>query len=76
MDEIEGKKALLNSLHDYSRQGLRIRSRAEWFEEGEKKTQYFEQLLKTKKRKSVIKEVYNQNEEPVTDKNEVLKIIK
>ena len=76
LDEIEGKKALLNSLHDYSRQGLRIRSRAEWFEEGEKKTQYFEQLLKTKKRKSVIKEVYNQNEEPVTDKNEVLKIIK
>ena len=32
--------------------------------------------MKTKKRKNVIKEVYNQNKKPVTDKNEVLKIIK
>ena len=76
VDEIEEKRALLNSLHDYSRQGLKIRSRAEWSEEGETKTQYFEQLLKSNKRKSVIKEVYNENKDIITETNEILKIIK
>ena len=56
MDEIEGGKSDLNTLYDYTRQGLKFRSRAVWFEEGEQKTQYFEQLLKFNKRKSVIRE--------------------
>ena len=38
------EKDLLNKMYDDSRQGLRGRSRANWFEEGEHKTQYFEQL--------------------------------
>ena len=61
--EIEQKKSRLNKLYDFSRQGLKIRSRAEYFEEGEQKTQYFEQLVKSNKRKSAIKELYNQDEE-------------
>ena len=74
--EIEQKKSRLNKLYDFSRQGLKIRSRAEYFEEGEQKTQYFEQLVKSNKRKSVIKELYNQDEEIITDRKEILKIIK
>ena len=49
-------------LYDYSRQGIRVRSRAQWFEEGETNTQYFEQLSQSNKRKSVIRELYNENE--------------
>ena len=50
--------------------------RAEWSEEGEQKTQYFEQLLKSNKRKSVIREVYDQDEQLKKYRNTILKIIK
>ena len=45
-------------------QGVRVRSiyRAQWFEEGETNTQCFEQLSQSNKRKSVIRELYNENE--------------
>ena len=76
VEEIEMKKELLSKMYDYSRQGLRVRSRADWFEEGEKKTQYFEQLLKSNKRKSVIREIYNEKEQLTKNANEILKTIK
>ena len=76
VDEIEDKKSSLAKLHDYSRQGIRVRSRAQWFEEGENNIQYFEQLLKTNKRKSVIRELYNESNVISTEKDEILKIIK
>ena len=38
VDEIDNKTSKLNNIYDNFRQGLRIRSRAEWFEEGEQKT--------------------------------------
>ena len=76
VDEIEDKKSLLNKLYEYSRQGIRVRSRAEWFEEGENNIQYFEQLLRSNKRKSVIKELYNENNEVIRNKNDILKKIK
>ena len=63
-------------LYDYSRQGIRVRSRAQWFEEGETNTQYFEQLSQSNKRKSVIRELYNENEIITKDKKEILKNIK
>ena len=76
VEEIEMKKDLLSKMYDYSRQGLRVRSRADWFEEGEKKTQYFEQLLKSNKRKRVIREIYNEKEQLTKNANEILKTIK
>ena len=63
-------------LYDYLRQGIRVRSRAQWFEEGETNTQYFEQLSQSNKRKSVIRELYNENEIITKDKKEILKNIK
>ena len=75
IDEIDEKKSNLNKLYDYSRQGLKIRSRAVWFEEGEQKTQYFEQLLKSNKRKSVIKELYDDDDHIIKDRKEILKKI-
>lgn len=75
-DEIDMKKMELEKLFDYSRQGLKVRSRTEWSEEGEKNSKFFEQLLKSNKRKSVIKEIYNENKETVRDGKGILKIIR
>ena len=57
-DEIAMKKNELEKLYEYSRQGIRVRSRAPWVEEGEENIQYFEQILKSNKRKGVIREIY------------------
>ena len=76
IDRIKLKKDELNKLHDFSRQGIRVRSRAAWFEEGENNIQYFEQLMKVNKRKSVIRELYLESGEITRDKNEILKRIK
>jgi len=76
VDEIEEKRSALGKLYEYSNQGIRVRSRAEWVEEGENNTQYFEQLLKSNKKKTVIRELYNEENEIIRDKNKILKIIK
>ena len=70
------KKSSLRKLYHYSRQGIRVRSRAQWFEEGENNIQYFEQLLKSNKRRSVIREIYDENDVKITGKSEILKSIK
>ena len=62
IDEIEDKKAILSKyckLYEYSKQGIRVRSRAEWVENGGNNIQYFEQLLKSNKKKTVIRELYD-----------------
>ena len=46
--------------------GLKVRSRAIWYEEGEQNKEYFEQLLKSNKKKTSIQEMCN-------DKGEVIK---
>ena len=76
VDEIEDKKAILSKLYDYSKQGIRVRSRAEWVENGENNIQYFEQLLKSNKKKTVIRELYDKESKIISDKKEILKIIK
>ena len=75
-NEIELKKEELDKLFDYSRQGLKVRSRVEWSEEGEKNSQFFEQLLKSNKRRSAIKEIYNEHQEMVKDCKGIIKIIR
>ena len=46
-----------------------MRSRAPWFEEGEKNGKYFDQLLKTNKKRSVICEIYDDDMNTKKDKN-------
>ena len=70
------KKAALSKMYEYSKQGVRVRSRAEWVEEGENYVQYFEELLKSNKKKTIIKELYNKERELITDNNKILNIIK
>ena len=76
IDEIEYKKAALSNLYDYFKQGIRVRSRADWVEKGENNIQYFEQLLKSNKKKTVIRELYDKESKTISNKNEILKIIR
>ena len=75
-EQIDEKRMELKNLYEYYNQGVMVRSRAAWFEEGERNVQYFEQLLKTNKRKSVIREIYNEEGEIIQDKNGILHVIK
>ena len=75
-DQIDLKKVELEKMFDYSRQGLKVRSRAEWSEEGERNSQFFEQLLKSNKRKSIIKKIYDDNGLVECDERIILKIIR
>ena len=75
-DEINRKKVDLENMFDFGRQGIKVRSRAPWSEEGERNVQYFEQLLKSNKKKSLICEIYDNEGKINKDRNEILKIIK
>ena len=76
IDDIGNKRATLRKMYDYSKQGLRVRSRAEWVEEGEDNVQYFEQLLKSNKKKTVIRELYDEEKNIISENNKILDIIK
>ena len=77
LENIEGKKDQLKKLHDCSIEGLKVRSRASWVEEGEKNTDYFVQLLQSNKRKSLINELFNEKENRVTrEKDEILHLVR
>jgi len=76
IDEIENKNTTLSKLYDYSKQGVRVRSRAEWTEEGEQNIHYFEQLLKSNKNKTVIRQLYINQNDITSDKNKILTLIK
>ena len=47
--EYENAKIELEKIYDYSRNGIILRSKAHWYEEGEKNTNYFLPLEKTTK---------------------------
>ena len=75
-DKIDEKKKELEKIYDFVRQGVKVRSRAPWSEEGEKNVEYFEQLLKSNKKRSVISEIYDADMNITKDKNEISKIIR
>ena len=76
MKQIEEKKEKLKVLYNSSLDGLKVRSRAAWYEEGEKNKEYFEQLLQSNKKKTVIEELYGDDNHVKKDKDTILKIIK
>ena len=76
VEDIEDKKNQLKCLYDSAVEGLKVRSRAAWYEEGEKNKGYFDQLLKCNKRKTIITELYNEKGEVSSDKDSILRVIR
>ena len=76
VEKIETNKAQLKKLYESSLEGIKIRSRAAWYEEGEQNKEYFEQLLASNKKKTLIKELYNEMDTVITDRKEILQRIR
>jgi len=56
--------------YEYIAQGAIIRSRANWYEQGEKNNKYFLNLENAKKKKSYVRKLYANNDECTTEPNE------
>ena len=62
IEQLESLKNTYDSYFDYLSKGAIIRSRACWYEKGEKNTKYFLTLESQKKAKSCIRKVYTKKE--------------
>ena len=76
VEEISRKKGQLKQLYNISLEGIKIRSRAAWYEEGEENKEYFKQLSESNKKKTFIRELCNEKGEVTKDKKEILHIIR
>ena len=63
------------NLCDYITQGAIIRSRVNWYEEGEKNSKYFLNLESAKKKKTCIRKLSVDNDSYVTEPKEIMKEI-
>ena len=70
---IDDTECALKSLYIREFEGVKIRSRAEWLEEGERPTRYFFKLEQTRIRKSRIHAIYDANGVEVTSQAEIAK---
>ena len=57
VQELECLQAEYDDLYDYITQGAIIRSRANWYEKGEKNNKYFLNLEKSNKKKSCVRKI-------------------
>ena len=77
LEDLKVKKGELKVLHNQKIEGLKVRSRAKWFEENEINESYFKQLLASNKKKTCIDKLKKENmEKEITDSKDILKEIK
>ena len=69
-------KEKLESLYDYITDGIILRSRATWYEKGEKSTKYFLNLEKRNKTKSQVRKLINPDGSEETNPKHILANIK
>ena len=63
----ENTKAELEQIHNHIANGIILRSKERWYEEGEKNNKYFLALEKPNKTKSHIRKLINVSREEITD---------
>ena len=73
---LDDKKRELKANYDIVIEGVKIRSRASWYERGEKDSRYFTQLLQSNKRKSIIRKILKPNGEISCDEMDILNEIR
>ena len=68
MEEYNNAKSELEKIYEYITDGIIMRSKSQWYEEGEKSTEYFLSLEKRNKVKSHIRKMcLNEDEEETTE---------
>ena len=73
---LEGKKRELQTSYDYINEGVKIRSRASWYEGGERDVRYFTQLIQSNRKKSTIQKIVNEKGEITCDEEDIMIEIK
>ena len=59
-------------MSDYSTQGAIIRSRATWYEFGERNNKYFLNLENSNKKKSTVRKIFNREGKLTTDPKQIM----
>ena len=72
LQQLENLKVEYDNLYENIAQGAIIRSRATWYEKGEKSNKYFLNLEAHKKTKSSVRKVFNTEGTLVTDPKNVM----
>ena len=67
LEQLEILKSEYYSIYEYLSQGAIVRSRATWYEKGEKSNKYFLNLESHKKTKSSVRKVFNKDGILITD---------
>ena len=70
---IEFLESELQAIHSTHNEAVKIRSRAQWLEEGEKPTQYFFALESTRAEKNSIRVIYNSTGDEVVTQQDIEK---
>lgn len=76
IEDFQKQKTEYDSLFDYIIQGNIIRSRATWYEKGEKNNKYFLNLENTRKTKNCIRKIFNSDEQLVIDSKGIMMELK
>ena len=74
-EQLEILKLEYNSIYENLAQGAIVRSRATWYEKGEKSNKYFLNLESYKKAKSSVRKVFNKDGILITNPKEILQEI-
>ena len=74
LKEYEQAKSELEEIYNYIKEGIILRSRAVWYEKGEKSTRYFLTLEKRQKSKSSVRKL-NVDGVEVEEQKQVLQCI-
>ena len=74
-EELEMLKMEYDSIYEQIAKGAIIRSKATWYEKGEKSNKYFLNLEKHKKAKSSVRKVFNNEGVLITDPKKILQEI-
>ena len=76
INEYNECKQELEILYDYITQGIILRSRATWYEHGEKSTKYFLNLEKRNKTKTHVRKILLQNNLETTEPEAIMSNLK
>ena len=74
---MECTRTELKAFYDYISEGIKIRSRASFYERLERDTRYFKQLMESNQKKTMINKLLIGDEQVLSfDQNEILREIK
>ena len=72
LEELECLQAEYDQLYDYITQGAIIRSRATWYELGEKNNKYFLNLEKSSKKNSSVRKIFTSDSKLTNDPKKIM----